>query len=306
MTAPYATVIEHVKAAGAYSAGIVRARPVPDAEMARLQEWRRRGCHADMQWIERNDALRRDPRLLLDGARSMIVCLFNYHTPDDLPDRPAPHIAAYARGRDYHIFVRERLAPVCQWLADTYGGLTRICTDSAPLRERYWAREAGLGFCGRNGQLTVPGAGAAFFIATILWTGESDTYSEPYSGPGCGTCRRCIDACPTHALRGDGTLDCRRCLSYLTIESRTDIPADIPLDGNLFGCDACRLACPHAHAAPLTLLPEMLTTHPAAQLTLEDCLALGTAAFRRLTAASPLARVRLPHLKATALRLKSS
>lgn len=310
MTAPLHTVIEHLKDAGAYNAGVVRACPVADEEMARLEQWRREGCHAGMEWMERNDHLRRDPRLLLDGARSLIVCLFNYHTPEQQP-RPsqgsdtqaAPRIAAYARGRDYHIFVRERLVPVCRWLEDYYGGETRICTDSAPLRERYWAEQAGLGFRGRNGQLTVPGDGAAFFIATILWTGSTDSYSEPYSGPGCGTCRRCIDACPTHALRGDGTLDCRRCLSYLTIESRTDIPADIPLNGNLFGCDACRLACPHSHAAPVTTLPELLTPHPAATLSLDEYLSLGIAAFRRLTAGSPLSRVRLPHLKATALRL---
>ena len=304
MTASAAEISRLMSRAGAYACGFCVAEPVCDADIEALNWWVGAGNHADMDWMTRNSDIRRDPRLLLDGAQTLIVSIFNYHAPEVAPQTEHARIASYARVRDYHIVLRERLATVAEAIRARYGGECRICIDSAPLRERYWAQRAGLGYCARNGQLTVPGAGAAFFIATILWTGTVDIYSEPYSGPGCGNCRRCVDACPTGALHGDGTLDCRRCLSYLTIESHSDIPADINPDGNMFGCDTCRLACPHSHNAPATAVTEFRTPHPAALLTPEEWLKTGTSAFRRITSGSPLSRVRLAHLKSVIRRLE--
>lgn len=312
--------------AGAYSCGFVPADAVDAADMDLFMRWRDSGAHAGMSYLERNDGVRTDPRLLLEGARTLIVCLFNYHTEEHspgcltdrksrldfpeadsragtaVPDRgnSVPYIAEYARGRDYHLELRDRLLPVSRFLTGQYGGEARICIDSAPLRERYWAVRAGLGFCGRNCQLIVPGAGSAFFIATVLWTGEVDGYSVPLEYATCGTCRACVDACPTGALRGDGTLDARRCLSYLTIESRLPVPDDIPLAGNLYGCDACRLACPHGRKAPVTDIEAFRPRTDICSMTTADWCDIGTGAFRRLTTESAMTRARVGNIRANA------
>lgn len=305
ITAPSDIVAQQVMAAGAFRCGFAEAVPVSDDDTRRLADWIGGKHHAGMEWMERKGDIRRDPRLLLDGAKTLIVTLFNYHTAGDNSDAPAPRIAAYAHGKDYHYVLRERLAQVTDFLISNYGGECRVCIDSAPLRERYWAQRAGLGYCGRNGMLIVPGVGSSFFIATILWTGKVSEYTRPYDGPGCGSCHRCVDACPRQALSGDGTVDCRRCLSYLTIESREELPCDFNPHGNLFGCDACRLACPHSHNTPLTEIEEFAVPHPATTLSLDQWLATGTSAFRRITSGSPLSRVRLSRLKEVALRLKT-
>ena len=286
--------------AGAYACGFVPADAVDATDMVFFMKWRGSGAHAGMGYLERNDAVRADPRLLLDGARTVIVCLFNYHTSEVSPE---PYIAEYARGRDYHLELRDRLHPVARSLTERYGGEARICIDSAPLRERYWAVRAGLGFCGRNCQLIVPGAGSAFFIATVLWTGVVDGYSVPLAHGTCGTCRACVDACPTGALKGDGTLDARRCLSYLTIESRIPVPDDIPLAGNLYGCDACRRACPHARKAPVTDIKAFRPRADICAMTASDWVDIGTGAFRRLTKESAMSRARVGNIRANARRL---
>ena len=298
--------------AGAHSCGIVRAEPVSDADWALFTAWRDAGRHATMAYMERNDEVRRDPRLLIEGpvapdgtrtglANTLIVCIFAY---DSTPSDTTALIADYACREDYHRSLRRALAPVCTRITDVYGGQTRICVDSAPLRERYWAVRAGLGHTGRNGQLTVPGLGAHFLIATIAWTGTvclagptaTAAAANPTANPTacsgfpsqqsgqqtacsgfpsqqsgqhtacsgfpsqqsgqqgaaaalCGTCRRCVEACPQHALDGTGSVDARRCLSFLTIESRNPLPEGTRLAGQLFGCDICRKVCPHSHPA---------------------------------------------------------
>lgn len=243
-------ILELAAACGAVSCGIATAEPVAPAARKLYADFIAEGRHASMQWMERNSELRDDPRLLLDGARSLIVCLFNYHST--APQAPgAPYVARYALGRDYHRVLRQRLRPVVDALA---GYDCRICVDSAPLRERYWASRSGAALVGLSGNLIVPGRGTAFLVATILTTAELSPTPPLCSAAAegaisCERCEACVKACPTGALRPDGSLDARRCLSYLTIEAPDDL--DIPLHTNAFGCDACRIACPHArHDAP--------------------------------------------------------
>ncbi len=211
--------------------------PVDSEADARHRHWLAEGRHGEMAYLDRYHEVRADPRLLLSGARSMLCVAFPYFTsePVKLP------VSLYARGRDYHEVVREQLATFVSRLPP---GDTRICVDTAPLRERYWAARLGLGFIGRNNQLIIPGLGSYFFLGFILTTAELPAARWRNTGKqACGNCRRCVDACPGNCIfpSGEG-IDARKCLSYLTIEYRGEL-GDISLP-TLYGCDICQRVCP--------------------------------------------------------------
>ncbi|MDE5788044.1 MAG: tRNA epoxyqueuosine(34) reductase QueG [Bacteroidaceae bacterium] len=238
--------------------GLAPAEPVPEDVMADYERWLREGRQAGMHYLENHLALRRNPALLLPGAVTVVSLAISYN-PGDRPTQQG--IAWYAQGRDYHDVVRERLRQLVAAISlqmplspDNY----RICVDTAPLPEKYWAWRCGLGWIGRHRQLVIPHEGSAFFLAELLLTCEADRYDTPLSPqpfpgggvPGCGTCRRCLEACPTSALTDDG-LDARRCLSYLTIEHRGPLPDAVApyLCDCFYGCDRCLRACPHLSRA---------------------------------------------------------
>ena len=234
--------------------GMAPAEPVPDDVMARYEAWLADGRQGDMHYLERHLALRRDPRLLLPGARTVVSLAMSYNQ-GTAPTQPA--LAWYAQGRDYHDVLRERLETlVRQTVAPAP---YRICVDTAPILEKYWAWRCGLGWIGRHSQLVVPGRGSAFFLCEILLTTEPDHYDQPYTPSPhqpCKSCRRCIEACPTGAISDNG-LDARRCLSYLTIEHRGPLPQGVSshLQPCFYGCDRCLRACPHfssAEASPVS------------------------------------------------------
>ena len=195
-----------------------------------------------MGYMARNTGLRNDPRGLLPSARTVIVAAFNYFPRHQQPAEN-PQFAYYAYGRDYHEVVRERLGMLAHFIKENYGGETRVCVDTAPMHERYWAQKAGIGFEGINSQLIIPGQGSYFFLGEVL-TSVNFTPSEPCDTD-CGRCGACMRACPSGAIKGDGTIDASRCLSYLTIEHRGDLPPDTDLCGHLYGCDECQRVCPH-------------------------------------------------------------
>lgn len=287
--------------AGAVRCGFAEVAPVDDEAVSRYESWIASGAHASMTYLENYPEIRRDPALLLDGARTLVVCLFPYLSP--VAQKPGARIAEYALGADYHVELRRALAPVCERISAEFGGQTRICVDTAPLRERYWAVRAGLGFIGRNCQLIVPGIGSAFFIATVLWTGALPPDSpNPLSvGAVCGACSRCLEACPGQALDGSGSLDARRCLSYLTIENRGPVPLGTGLGDNIYGCDACRLVCPHSRPVnPESVLPELRPKETLLALDLDSWLSMTSSGFRRLTAGSAMRRTSLPHIRLVA------
>ncbi len=238
---------------GVSALGFARAGEVDNADIAVYRDWLSRGCHATMSYLERYDAQRADVRLLLDGAATVIVAVFNYnHT--DLQPSGAPLIARYAHGDDYHEIVRVKLECLATFLRERWGGETRVCVDTAPVRERYWAVKSGVGFAGKNGCLIVPGIGSYCFIGVLLTTVEFPV-DEPLAAD-CGSCGACLRACPGKALAGDGTLDARRCLSYLTIEHRGEFPAGMTTGGRLYGCDSCQAVCPHNREIPDTTIKE--------------------------------------------------
>lgn len=245
---------------GAFRCGFAAVEPVDDEAVERYRRWLAERKHGEMAYLEKYDDIRRDPSLLLEGVRTLVSCAFNYTT-----DVHHPHIADYALGRDYHEVVRERLDAFAGWLRRTYGGETRVCVDTAPLRERYWAVKAGLGYLGLNNYLIIPEAGASFFLGEVLWTGTIAP-DEPcrLSCRGCGAC---VSACPAGALGGDGIIDARRCLSYLTIEHRGELPADTPLGEHLYGCDVCREVCPECKGAPVSDIEDF---RPSSALMLLD------------------------------------
>lgn len=329
-----ADIRREVFAVGAYACGVVRAMPVTAEAVARYEEWLADGNAGNMDYLGRYGEVRRDPRLLLDGegARTLIVTLFAYQ--DNVhPAEGVPYIAHYALGQDYHDVLRRRLKTVIGQLRPRFGGKWRICVDSAPLMERYWAARAGLGLIGDNGCLIVPGVGANFFIATIVTTAQMPT-DDPVEGTShCLGCGRCVRACPTGALRGDGSVDARRCISYLTIESHDDIPADIPTGNTLYGCDVCRRACPLAccktdigqgrqlehsenlknsehssvstsgkFAETMTVLPEFTPDSRLLSMTVADWRALDDEGYAALTAHSAMRRVSLDKLRSTLRR----
>lgn len=329
-----ADIRREVFAVGAYACGVVRAMPVTAEAVARYEEWLADGNAGNMDYLGRYGEVRRDPRLLLDGegARTLIVTLFAYQ--DNVhPAEGVPYIAHYALGQDYHDVLRRRLKTVIGQLRPRFGGKWRICVDSAPLMERYWAARAGLGVIGDNGCLIVPGVGANFFIATIVTTAQMPT-DDPVEGTShCLGCSRCVRACPTGALRGDGSVDARRCISYLTIESHDDIPADIPTGNTLYGCDVCRRACPLAccktdigqgrqlehsenlknsehssvstsgkFAETMTVLPEFTPDSRLLSMTVADWRALDDEGYAALTAHSAMRRVSLDKLRSTLRR----
>ena len=235
------------------------ARVQPSAHGRHLREWLAAGRHGTMSYLAREDAVER--RLRPDVAhpelRSAIVLGMSYgDAPDDgAPDAARGVIARYARGRDYHKVIRSRLLTLLRRLEDQAGAalpFARASVDTAPVLERELAQRAGLGWFGRSTMLINPKRGSYFFLATLLVELEFDEYDTPFERDHCGTCNACVAACPTGALLGRDesgapVMDATRCISYLTIENRGEIPRELrPLIGNrIFGCDICQEVCPY-------------------------------------------------------------
>jgi len=245
--------------------GLAPAEPVDEAFMQHYEQWLRKGCQGEMHYMENHLALRRDPRLLLPGARTVVSLAMSYN-PGHEATQPA--IAWYAQGQDYHEVIRQRLRQLLQSIPSLSPEETRICVDTAPIMEKYWAWRCGLGWIGRHTQVVIPHEGSAFFLAEVLLAREVDAYDKPqYDHPyhsGCGNCHRCLDACPTQAISDQG-MDARRCLSYLTIEHRGPLPDGVGkhLGDCFYGCDRCLRACPHLSQAERSPVQEF---QPSPQL----------------------------------------
>ncbi|HND89889.1 MAG TPA: tRNA epoxyqueuosine(34) reductase QueG [Saprospiraceae bacterium] len=225
--------------------GFARAERL-DEEARRLEAWLRQGAHGRMAYMEQHFDLRVDPTLLVPGAKSVICLTFNYHNPERQHDPEAPRVSQYAYGEDYHFVVKERLKSLLQYMQAEVGEINGRCfVDSAPVLEREWARRAGIGWTGRHTLTLHPRRGSYFFLAEIICDLPL-SYDDPVRDH-CGTCRRCIEACPTEAISPQGYwLDASRCISYLTIELREEIPAHFrgQMGGWMFGCDVCQEVCP--------------------------------------------------------------
>jgi len=230
--------------------GVVCAGPVDRRAVAAYRRWIARGGHAGMDYLSRNADVRADPSGLAAGAKSVICLAVGYASGPDQP-AGAAFVSRYARGRDYHKVLKRRCARLMdriRAIEPAFDG--RAFVDTAPLMERTLAAAAGVGWIGRNGCLIAPGLGSYLFLCEIVCN-LSLQPDGPLPG-GCGDCRACLDACPTGALLGDGTMNAGRCISYLTIEHRGAIPPALRerMGKRVFGCDCCQEACPHNTDAP--------------------------------------------------------
>ncbi|MEM9837062.1 MAG: tRNA epoxyqueuosine(34) reductase QueG [Bacteroidota bacterium] len=225
--------------------GIAKAEFM-EPEARRLEEWLNRGYHGKMQWMENHFDKRVDPTKLVPGAKTVITLLYNYFPADEGPSQEAPKLARYAYGQDYHHVIKAKLRDFIEAIETAIGSVEgRAFVDSAPVLERDWAKRSGTGWVGKNTLLINPKAGSYFFLAELI----IDLELEP-DGPMkdyCGTCTRCIDACPTDAISPQGyILDGSKCISYLTIELKEAIPDAFKeqMEGWAFGCDICQEVCP--------------------------------------------------------------
>jgi epoxyqueuosine reductase len=227
---------------GFIACGITDPSPIDDGGW--LDRWLGSGYAGVMRYLHRQARKRKDPRLIIPTATSVVVVLDNYYDGEPDPG-PPPKVARYARGEDYHRVTRERLEPLADLLRSHGARLAHIFADSGPVPERALALRAGLGWIGKNTMLIRPSAGSFFFIGT-LFTDLALEQDRTDATDHCGSCTRCLDACPTGALVEPRVLDATRCISYLTIEQKGPIPVGLAerLDGWVFGCDICNEVCP--------------------------------------------------------------
>lgn len=283
-------VKEKARALGFDHCGIAQAEQLTD-DAYRLEQWLKQGMHGNMQYMENYFDKRIDPRLLVDGAKSVITLLLNYYPPET-QHADAPKVAKYAYGQDYHEVIRAKLNEFLFELRAAFGDVQgRGFVDSAPVLERSWAKKSGLGWIGKNGNLIHKQAGSFFFIATLI-VDIPLVYDSPV-GDYCGSCTKCLDACPTGALVSPTVVDGSRCISYYTIELKELLIPD-NMQGRfenwMFGCDICQDVCPwnrfaKAHSSPeFKPIPEILnfTTSQWEEMTEEE--------FKKIFAKSPLKR----------------
>ena len=306
------TVTEQIKqkalALGFDLVGITDASPVPGEQVNRLLAWLNAGHAGQMTWMHRNLGKRTNPAKLLPGAKSVIVIGLGYKpassydeaVPSEAKDlNPFGRVAGFAQYDDYHPFLKKMLRQLVDFIISaTCPSLQfKICVDSSPLLERALAYRAGLGVIGQNRMLVNPRLGPQILLGEIVTNLELDP-DKPMTDT-CPGCDSCIVACPTGALKPDGSFDATKCISYLTIEANTDIPADLaPKIGNhLFGCGECLLACPYQQNAPPCANKEFVFHPDRANIDLNEILNLTEDEFHARFAHSPILRPGLRHLQ---------
>ncbi|HEV2804485.1 MAG TPA: tRNA epoxyqueuosine(34) reductase QueG [Chthoniobacterales bacterium] len=266
------------------------AKATTPRHAAEFRAWLEEGAAGEMQWMERGAAKRCDLQQVLPGARSVVVVALNYWQGAEQRERGGGRIARYAWGDDYHDLMLEKLEKLSAFLAGL-GGTQKCYVDTGPVLERDHAAEAGLGWHGKSTMLIDAKLGTWFFIGEILTTLE--LAPDPPQPARCGTCQRCITACPTGAITEPHRLDARRCISYLTIELKGSIPLELrPLIGDrIYGCDDCLEACPWNRFAAVSR-EAAFHAQPATAMPLRDFLALDDAKFRELFRRSPIKRIK--------------
>jgi epoxyqueuosine reductase len=237
-------IIQRAKELGFIDCGFSKAEKLESHENT-YKDWISQNYHGEMSYLERNIDKRLDPTLLVENAKTVISLAYNYF-PQNVQTINAPKIAKYAYGEDYHTVVKDQCFLLFQFIQENIPGTTgRIFVDSAPVMERQWAEKAGIGWIGKNSLLLRKGVGSFFFLAEIICSAELKPNVQIATNH-CGECTRCIDECPTHAIVQDGVIDSTLCISYLTIEKRTELTVTEQnnLNSWIFGCDVCQDVCP--------------------------------------------------------------
>jgi epoxyqueuosine reductase len=230
---------------GFMSCGIAKADFL-EKEAPRLEHWLKNNHHGEMGYMENHFDKRLDPRLLVEDAKSVVSLTLNYYSDQKQLDPTAPKISKYAYGTDYHTVIKEKLQELLAYIRENIGEVGGRCfVDSAPVMDKAWAEKAGLGWRGKNSNLISKQAGSFFFLAELIIDLDL-AYDNPFPADHCGSCTRCIDACPTEAIVAPYVVDGSRCISYLTIELKNEIPTEFKgkMDNWMFGCDVCQDVCP--------------------------------------------------------------
>jgi epoxyqueuosine reductase len=289
---------------GFFACGIAKAAPVREEVANIVRQWIENGENADMAYMGNYTDKRLDPRLLMPGVKSIVCVALNYTPEQTLPEGEY-QFAAYALGQDYHDIVKNKLRQLATSLGfaeETASGEVvegdeekprfRAFVDTAPVLERYWAEQAGLGWTGRNHQLIIPHAGSMFFLGELFLNIEL-SYDSPMPNH-CGKCHACIDACPTKAIDTTGTFHAEKCLSYQLIENRGDISpeAQSTMGDTIYGCDRCQQACPWNRFAQPNNTPELQPREALLNMTREDWQHLSVEQYQKLFKGSAVKRAK--------------
>ena len=279
------------------SCGVSKAEFLED-DAPLLESWLKNGYHGKMTYMENHFDKRLDPRLLMPGANSVISLTYNYF-PEELQRPDSYKLSKYAFGEDYHKVVKDKLRDLVASMQEKIGNFqARVFTDSAPIMERSWAQRAGLGWIGKHSLLIRKSQGSFFFLAEII----SDLELSPdktFSTDHCGTCTRCLDACPTEAIIPDKTIDASKCISYFTIELKDDIPDEFhgKFDNWMFGCDICLDVCPWNRFSKPHNEPRFAPSHEALTYSKSDWEEITEEVFTRIFKKSAVQRTKFAGLK---------
>jgi epoxyqueuosine reductase len=282
---------------GFFQCGISKAEFMK-YESEKINDWLKKGFHGEMFYMQNNLEKRLDPRLLHENAKSIISVLFNYFPEKTEFQKNNFIVSKYAFGKDYHFVIKNKLKELLKFIEDKFGKVSaRIFIDSAPVLEKAWAERAGLGWIGKNTCLINKNAGSFFFIGEIIIDIEL-AYDKPYKNF-CGNCTKCLDACPTKALIKPYTLDSRKCISYLTIENKENLPEELKekFESQIFGCDICQDVCPFNRFSQKHSEPDFLPSDEFVNLRKEDWKNLTKEDFNRIFKKSAIKRTKFEGLK---------
>jgi epoxyqueuosine reductase len=282
---------------GFQSCGISRADFLEE-EAPRLEQWLSSGFNGEMGYMENHFDKRLDPRKLVDDARSVISLSLNYYTDQTQQDPNAPKISRYAYGSDYHSVIKDKLKLLMEIIRAEIGEVNgRAFVDSAPVLDKAWARRSGLGWIGKNTNLINKKAGSFFFLAELITDLELE-YDVAPTEDHCGTCTKCIDACPTDAIVGPYVVDGSRCISYLTIELKNELPSEFKgkMDNWMFGCDVCQDVCPWNKFSVLNTEPSFQPNPDLLGLSSSDWMEITEETFQKVFKNSAVKRTKFSGL----------
>jgi len=283
---------------GFMACGISKAEFLED-EAPRLERWLNQNYHGEMKYMENYFDKRLDPRLLVDGAKSVISLSLNYYTEEKQKDPSAPKISKYAYGNDYHHVIKDKLKALTLFIEENIGAVAgRAFVDSAPVLDRAWAKKSGIGWIGKNSNLISKTDGSFFFLAELIIDLELD-YDYPFQTDHCGTCTRCLDACPTDAIIAPQIVDGSKCISYLTIELKDEIPNQFKdkMDNWMFGCDICQDVCPWNRFSKMHQEDAFAPANGLLDLTAKDLTEITDEVFKKVFKGSAVKRTKLAGLK---------
>lgn len=289
---------------GFSACGLAPAEAVDETNVSAFRQWIADGCEGEMAYMDNYEEKRLDPRLLVEGARTVISVALNYYPETKIPEDEY-QIAWYAYGKDYHDVMKEKLKALMKFVEelsyiDSKQAVTldnrttgRAFCDTAPVLERYWAWRAGLGWIGKNTQLILPHSGSCFFLGELIVDAPADHYDSPQKSR-CGSCNRCLNACPTKALEAPFRLNSARCLSFLTIEYRGKLSPDTGqnMGKKIYGCDECQRACPWNRFAMPTQVAEFLPSPTLLSMRKEDWHRLTEEQYKALFKGSAVKRAK--------------